>query len=232
MKIAVISANLGRFDLPHNENVPQSISCDYFMFTDENFPPRWNAMTPRLQAKIPKFFGWQLVPGYDYYLWIDGSATLTRSDSVQFFYNNCQGYDIVVFKHPRRPDIRQEHRYTRKGVKQKAEYLYKRYLNEQFNELYDEIKADKDFIDEALFLGGMFMYRNTSKIHQMFKEWWYFVSRYAVQDQLPFPYVLKKSGLKVHVLENHIKKDIPYISFAKHTRHSIPIDLRKTDMEI
>ncbi len=232
MKIAVISANLGGFDLSHSENIPQSIPCDYFMFTDENFPPRWNAMTPRLQAKIPKFFGWQLVPGYDYYLWIDGSATLASPDAVKFFYDHCLGYDIVVLQHPRRPDIRQEHRYTRKGVKQKADYLYERYLNEQFNELYDEIKTDKDFVDDSLFLGGMFMYRNTPEIQKMFKEWWYFVSRYAVQDQLSFPYVLKKSGVKVHVLPNYIKKEWPQLSFAKHTRHSIPIDSSKPDIEI
>ena len=215
MKIAIISANLGGFDAPR-EHAPQNTPCDYFTFTDDNFPPRFNAMTPRLQAKIPKCFGWQMVPGYDYYLWLDGNIILTRPDSAQFFYNNCKDYDIVVFRHRTHPNIRQETRYTRKGVKQKARYLYARYPNEFIGELYDEIARDGDFIDDTLLMGGMFMYRDTPEIRRMFRDWWYFISRYAVQDQLSFAYVLKKSGVRVNILPNETK-EIPYLTFARHT---------------
>lgn len=214
MKIAVISANLGGLD-QSTEHVPQSIAYDYFMFTDKNFPPRFNAMTPRLQAKIPKFFGWQLAPGYDYYLWIDGNMTLSNSDSLKYFYDNCQGYDVVVLKHPVRPDIRQEVRYTRKGIKQQAMYMVKRYTNELLKEQYDAIRSDKDFVDDFLVNGGVLMYRNTPKVQRMLKEWWYHVSRYIVQDQISFPYVLKKSGVKINIRPDDIRHCL-HVTIKRH----------------
>ncbi|MCK9351245.1 MAG: glycosyltransferase domain-containing protein [Candidatus Paceibacterota bacterium] len=214
MKIAVISAALGRVNrIP--THAPQSLSHDYFMFTDENFPPRDKSMTARLQAKIPKFFGWQLKPGYDYYLWIDSSLALSSPDSLEYFYDQCQGYDMVVLRHPTRPDIRQEARYMRKGFKQKSKYFTSRYEHEFLKEQYDAILDDKDFVDDLLVCGGIFMYRNTPEVQQMFKEWWYNVSRYIIQDQISFPYVLKKSGLKVNVLPD-IYHDCPYLAFRPH----------------
>ncbi|MCK9351244.1 MAG: glycosyltransferase domain-containing protein [Candidatus Paceibacterota bacterium] len=217
-KIAVLSANLGGFDHP-SFHVPQSLSHDYFMFTDENFPPRIHAMVPRLQAKIPKFFSWQMKPGYDYYLWIDGNLSLAHPDSLKYFYDQCQGYDIVVLKHPVRPDIRQEVRYTRKGVKQKSLYFMGRYPNELLKEQYEAILADKDFVDDLLVCGGIFMFRNTPEIQNMFKEWWYNVSRYIVQDQISFPYALKKSGVKIKVLPD-VFNNCPYLKAERHMFHS------------
>lgn len=183
-----------------NQHASQSMAYDYFMFTDKNFLPRFKAMTPRLQAKIPKFFGWQLAPGYDYYLWIDGSLTLSNPDSLKYFYDHGQGYDVVVLKHPTRPDIRQEVRYTRKGINQQSLYIKGRYDNELLKEQYGAIRADKDFIDDILLTGGIFMYKNVPEAHQMLKEWWYHVSRYIINDQISFPYVLKKSGLKINIM--------------------------------
>jgi len=214
--ICVISANLGGFDTPQ-AHVPQSIPCDFYTFNDGNFRPRFKAMTPRLQAKIPKFFGWQLLKGYEYYLWLDGHGVLTSPNSVRTFYEKLKDHDVVVIQHRTHPSIAHEYRYMRKGIKQKAEYIVARYENEHMRELYDEIRADTEYKDDAMVLGGMFMYRNTPAVRAMLKDWWYYVSRYAVQDQLSFVYVLKKSGLKINVLPNPIEtKILPYVSFGHH----------------
>lgn len=223
MKIAVISANLSSMDnVP--ENVPQSLPYDMFMYTDKNFPPRFNAMTPRLQAKIPKCFGWQMAPGYEYYLWLDSTLTLSNPDSLKYFYDKCLGYDIVVFKHPKRPDVRQEIRYTRKGIKQNgknpgSKYILARYENELLSELTAEIEGDKDFVDKMLVNGGVFMYRDTPAVRQMLKEWWYYISRYIVQDQISFPYVLQKSGIKINVISDAFN-EIPYLKYNGHRANS------------
>lgn len=203
MKIAVISANLSNMD-EVAENVPQSLPYDMFMFTDKNFLPRFNSMTPRLQAKIPKCFGWQMAPGYDYYLWLDSTLTLSTPDSLKYFIDNCKGHDVVVFKHPSHPNVRQEARYTRKGIKQEARYIVARYQNELLKEMMQEIEADKTFVDDLMVNGGAFMYKNTVGVHKMLKEWWYYISRYIVQDQISFPYVLQKSGLRVKVMPDTI----------------------------
>ena len=200
--IAVIQASLGGIDniTPH---VPQTIPYDYHLFTDENCPPR---LPPRLQAKIPKMFGWQLAPNYEYYLWLDGNISLNHSQTLQYFYDQIQGYDIVVVRHHRRPNIRQEIRYLRKGLREQSIYLVSRYDKELWQEQYAEICKDKEYVDDLLVIGGVFMYRNTPKVQAMMKEWWYHVSRYNVQDQISFPYVLKKSGLKIKVLDHDYTK--------------------------
>jgi hypothetical protein len=215
--ICVVSANLGGFD-GIQKHLDQSIACDFYTFTDENFRPRFKAMTPRLQAKIPKCFGWQILPGYEYYLWLDGHGVLTNPDSVKLFYDQCQDYDVVVIKHRTHHTIADEYRYTRKGIKQKAEYIVPRYENEHMRELVTEILGDPEYLDDCLVLGGMFMYRNTPRVHYMLKHWWYYVTRYAVQDQLSFIYVLKKSGLRLKIIPNPIEsKILPFVSFGQHS---------------
>lgn len=213
-KIAVVSASLGGFDTP-TEHVPQSMPHDYFTFTDEDFPPRFNSMTPRLQAKIPKCFGWQMVPDYDYYLWIDGNLTLTSRESLKYFYDNCQGYDIVVLKHPRRDTVRWEGGYLRRGLKEQSRYLVGRYANECLAEQMAEIESDKDFVDDILVNGGVFMYRNTPEVHKMLKEWWYHISRYLIMDQCSFAYALRKSGLRINI-RPITYNDCPYLAHRGH----------------
>lgn len=203
---AVIQVSLGGMD----NITPQP---NYFLFTDENFPPR-KSLTPRLQAKIPKMFGWQLVPGYDSYLWLDGNITLTR-EGQEHLTKELEGHDIVVLRHPTRPNIRQEVRYTRKGINQQSIYMLNRYQNEYLKELYEIIERDKDYVDDLLVIGGIFLYRNTPEVQEMMKEWWYYVTRYIVQDQISFAYVLKKSGLKVKVLNDDFK-DCKWITIKGH----------------
>ena len=61
MQTAIVTANLGNFDktVPY---VKQSVPYDFYKFTDDNFPPRYCSMTPRLQARLVKMFMWEMVP--------------------------------------------------------------------------------------------------------------------------------------------------------------------------
>ena len=201
MKIAVITSSLGGFDNvePH---VEQSLPFDYYLFTDENFPPRDKVMLPRLQAKIPKCFAWQMVPNYDYYLWIDGNLTLKHEDSLKYFLDNIKGYDLVTLKHPLRRNILQELNHIEKRVRMHSNYLASRYSNELFAEQYDVIKKDKDYVDDLLLIGGLFLYRNTPKVQKALKEWWYHISRFHICDQYSFVYTMRKANLKINALSD------------------------------
>lgn len=217
MKLAVVSASLGGFD-KETEQVEQTLPCAYHLFTDENFPPRTNAMLPRLQAKIPKMFAWQLLPDHDYYLWLDGSIKLADPNAAQYFYDQIQGFDVAVLKHETHVNVKHEWRYTKNGIYQKNRYLYPRYKDEFVYELFNVIKDDPDFVDDSLYIGGLFIYRNTPAVHEMMKNWWYFVSRYLIQDQVSWTYVLKKSGLKIKVLPTTLSQLYldGYITKEKH----------------
>jgi hypothetical protein len=213
-KTVVVSASLGGFDKQF-QNVPQSVPHDFHLFTDENFPPRDKSMSPRLQAKIPKCFAFELLPGYDAYLWLDGNLRFPHPESLRYYLDALEGYDLVVLRHPNRPNIRQEVRYTRKGINQQSNYILSRYPGEFLKEQYEVIEKDKRYVDDLLVIGGIFLYRNTPQVQAMLKEWFYYQTRYIVQDQISFPYVIKNSGVKYNVLED-VYDQTPYLTHIKH----------------
>jgi hypothetical protein len=218
MNVCVLSANLGGFDVPI-EHVKQTVKHDRIVFNDENFPPRRKAMTPRLQAKIPKCFGWQLAPGYDRYLWIDGNITMTNENTLKLFMEKCDDYDIAVLRHPGRTTIHWEGRYLERGLEQFSMYILGRYDGEYVRDQMKAVKDDTSYVDDLLVLGGVFMYKNTPEVHEVLKEWWYHITRYLIQDQLSWAYVLKKSGLNVNVTDiSHT--DGKYLSCRGHIAHS------------
>lgn len=212
MKIAVITASLGNFDTL-TEPVEQSISFDFYKFTDKNFFHRQCSMTPRLQARIPKMFSWQMIPGYDYYIWVDGSCTLSHFDSVKWFLEHCKNSDLAVFKHPNRKTIEEEATYLKKRLNMKCPYITPRYENELIDEQLTEIFSTK-YVDDKLFASTAFIYRNTEKVHEMMKNWWYHTSRYHSIDQLSLPYVVWESACVATIIpENYLK--IPYLQYVR-----------------
>ncbi len=198
-KIAVISANMGDFEKPV-DNVGQSVDYDFYRFTDENFRPRFRSIYPRLQSRIPKMFGWQMVPDYDFYVWMDASYSFLNPDSVKWFVSQCDGVDFATFKHPCRDTIQEEVDYIKISIKAANSYIRSRFRNELMDEQLAEIKTDPNYVDDCLFAGGTFVYRNNETIHKMMKEWWYHTSRYHINDQLSLPYVVKKSGCKYNLI--------------------------------
>lgn len=219
VKIAVITASLGNFDIIH-PYCKQSLPYDYYAFTDKNFPPRFNSMTPRLQARIVKMFGWQMVPLHDYYIWVDASCILSDKDSVKWFLEKCQGVDMAVFKHPNRGTIQEEADYLKERLKINDPYITSRYKNELIDEQLAEIKNNKGFSDQNLFASTAFVYRNIPKVQNVMKEWWYHTSRYHSIDQLSLPYVLMTQRCSVRIVpENYLK--IPYLKqVRKSMRHA------------
>ena len=212
MRVAVITANLGNFD-QLGENVPQSVEYDFHRFTDDNFPPRFCSMTPRLQARIPKCFAWQIVPDYEYYIWLDGSVILSNRDSVKWFLEQCDGVDIALFKHPERTTVQEEADYLKKRIEKGCKYITPRYKNELIDEQLSEIQSD-GFKDMFLFESRAFIYRNCLEMQRVLKEWWYHISRYHQVDQLSLPYVLWKSEIIFKCIPLNTKRN-PYISYVR-----------------
>lgn len=214
MRVAVITANLGSFDKPV-EHAEQSVACDFFHFTDENFPPRLNSMSPRLQARIVKMFGWQIVPGYDYYIWVDSSCALARPDSAKWFLDQCKDVDIAVFKHPHRNTIQEEADYLKERLKLEAEgkkglYILPRYENEDIDGQLGEVDPNAE-----LYASTAFIFRHSESVRSAMKEWWYHTSRYHSIDQLSLSHVL--AGLKIKVIpDNYLK--CKYLEYVRNRR--------------
>ena len=216
MKIAVLTANMGGFENVQ-EHVPQSIEYDLHRFTDENFPPRRCTMTPRMQARMAKMFGWQMRPGYDFYLWVDSSCILSKPDSLEWFVNQGRGVDLVTFKHPHRDTIQQEADYLKERLQKGCPYITERYENELIDEQLQEILGDKNYIDNRLFASTVMGYSLSDKMQGMLEEWWYHCSRYHSDEQLSLPYVADNFACKVNAIpENYMK--MPYLQFIRNKK--------------
>lgn len=207
MKIAVITANLGGFENKVVDNYPQSIKHDFFRVTDKEFPPRTASMSPRLQARIVKMFGWQMFPGYDVYIWHDSSVHLSHPQSIEWLLHQLGQRQIAVLKHPTRKTIQEEADYLKERLAKNCPYITPRYKNELIDEQLAEVNPK-----DPLYASTVFIYKPLAQ--ELLKEWWYHTSRYHSIDQLSLPWVLKKSGFGYKVIdENYLKS--PYIKYVR-----------------
>lgn len=212
MKRAILSANLGSFDKPV-EPVAQNVDFTYHCFTDKDFPPI-TGLTPRFQYRIPKLFGWQMFPGYDIYLWLDASMSLTREDSLQWFLNKLGDADMALFKHPWRNSIKEESDHIEEYLSKEDKYLTPRYKNGLHKEQLADIQKDKDYVDDKLFASTAFIYRDSEDVRDVLRMWWLHQSRYYTCDQLALPYVAR--GVTVNTIEDNLFKSKFITLVSKH----------------
>lgn len=211
VRILHISANSNNYHRDYSsENVEQVSSVvehNIVYLNDTNFPPRFNALHPRLQSKIPKMLAFELFPDYDYYLWTDSNITLKTSETLETIYNKCCENDIVLFKHHVRNFLHEEFSFMFENAS--LPYLEK-YINESFEEQLREYKRTcENFVELPLYEMGCFMYKNTETMRATLKEWFYQNARYSIQDQLSIPYVLDKFKPTIGILgENIVENDL------------------------
>jgi hypothetical protein len=219
-KIALLTANLSGIDgnlielIPPQE-LPSNSMLDIFTYDDKNFPPRINALHPRLQSKIPKMLGFEYHPGYDYYIWLDGSIQIHSSETVSWLITCCGDNDIALFRHPFRNSIRDELNYMVKLMQEGNAYLLDRYINEPMKDQVEMYESDTEFRDECLYALGAFVYNKSIIKKGILNNWFYHNARYSIQDQLSFPYLLSKHQIKISIIEKNIFQN-PYLAVVGH----------------
>ena len=221
MRICVSTANLGGIDatsmLHCPQTVPPSYTVDYAGYNDGNLAPRHNALHPRLQAKIPKMLAYELHPGYDYYVWIDGSILLHNAMSIAWLVEQCEGAEMALFRHPYRSSIKAEAEYCYAEMSAGNAYLVSRYADEPMLEQINAYLADPGFKDDRLFAGGVFIYSSAivAQTHNLMSDWFYHCARHSVQDQLSLPYLLQRHAIQVNTIEGNLF-DNPYFMVVGH----------------
>ena len=215
MKIAILSANLGKFDITAKEPVKQNTAHEvvFHRFTDEDFPPI-TGLTPRLQYRIPKLFGYEMFPGYDVYIWLDSSMSLLRDDSVEWLLQQLGDNDFALFRHPWRGTIKQEVEHIETKLKENNWYIVPRYKNGLHREFYDLI-CSNGYNDTNLYASNVFVYQANKVAKQTLQLWWYYQSRYFTCDQIHLPYVCELAKAKVYKIPDNVFK-IGYTSLVSH----------------
>lgn len=206
-RLAILTANLNSFDkvvAPVGQRLPEGIDqISYHCFTDSDFPPI-AGLTPRLQYRIPKFFGWQMFPDYDYYLWVDGSLTLTEDNAARWFMEQLGHADIAVFNHPWRKTIQEESDHIEDHLLKGKPYITARYANGLHKEQLADIQLDDNYTDDHLYASTAFLYKDSEELRDAMRLIWLHQSRYYTCDQLAFTYGLRNLAVKV-IDENPFK---------------------------
>ena len=219
MRLCHLTANLGNFDPivpPVPQTLPEGLELTYVALTDHDFPPRRMTMLPRLQARIPKMFGWEMVPGFDAYLWLDASFSLQSPASVAHIWAALQGVDVVTFLHPRRTTIAEEADFLRLSVSEGCRYVVPRYAGELVEAQVAAIPPE--YPDTVLYGTMLVAYWDRPHVRAMLQDWWLHTSRYHAVDQLAFPYVLWKHTCRVATLGRR-PYNMPDVTFVrKHHR--------------
>lgn len=220
MKVAILSANLGNFDVnakdPIAQDLPEGVTEVVFhRFTDEDFPPI-TGLTPRLQYRIPKMFGFDMFPGYDVYIWFDSSCSLRRADCVKWYLEQLGDDDMAFFRHPQgRATIKAEVDHIEDKLQNNHWYITPRYKGGLHKEFYNLISRDPDFKDEKLFASTAFIYKNNKASRKALRTWWFYQSRFFTCDQVALPYAIYRTGAKVKQMQEHLFK-IGYLSLVSH----------------
>lgn len=219
MKIAILTANLGNFDTPILHDVqrwPNGVhEIVNHIFNDDNFPPI-TGLTPRLQYRIPKMFGWEMFPDYDIYIWLDASMKLIHKDTISWLLLQLGNADMAFFKHPWRKTIKEETDHVEEKLREGNRYIAPRYKNGLHKEQYADAVRHKGFIDDRLYASTAFIYQDTQAVREFFNIWWFYQSRYYTVDQISLPFALYKSSVKVNIINEDIFNN-PYIAIgSKH----------------
>lgn len=210
--VRLLQANLGGIDtrVYHlTQRLPADIDYREYYWDDQSFPLRNASFMPRMQAKIPKVLGFELVePPADIYIWLDASFQMTE-DAVAWLLGELGEADFAIFKHPSRNSIALEADHLQKrlaGNVMRSSYIRERYANEWLSLQLKTYLDTPGFVDNRLFACGCFLYRPTPAVQDMMRAWWYHITRYHINDQLSFPFVLAQSQVAVHTINANIYK--------------------------
>jgi GT2 family glycosyltransferase len=141
---------------------------------------------PNRNAKIFKILSHKYFPEYEYSLWIDGNVRLLlpACDLIGAF---LQDADLAAFRHPERNCLYDE-----------AETCRTRGLDDnhtiaaQVNKYRSEGFPAKAGLMECTIL----LRRHCPAIEKFNEAWWEEICKGSKRDQISFPYVAKKMGLK------------------------------------
>jgi hypothetical protein len=215
---AVITGIYGTIDWPKPDPILQSVDCDYFMVTDNEYlrVPGWEMVYdppdgrhPRMQAKKPKLSPWKFLLGDPPWIWIDGSMEIASSHFVEeaLEASFAFGNPLAQWAHPDRICIYPEAdlsatlaKYDNTPVLEQADH-------------YARIGHPKDW---GLWATGLIVYNRP--LPYLADLWWAEMNQWGYQDQISQPVALRAAGLRPVNLPHDLRVN-PWIRLHSHLTH-------------
>lgn len=221
-KIAVITASIGSLDLYDPTEYLDQVDYHAFVTDDKvNVKDNWirhkapefstdPMFKGRRDAKLPKILPQLMVPGYEYYIWMDCTNRLICDPRIMIDKYLFQS-DIAGFHHPR-------------GCAYKELVICK----QNKIDTPENVDSTRKFLESQKFPKDFGLIENTCRIQrntplmlQMGLMWWELICRYSSRDQVTFPYVWWKLGFKPTIMPGKAqgKNDfMPLMRYGTHKR--------------
>ena len=218
-KIAVISSS---FDTNELYNPTEFLDkVDYHAFTDiPELEDNWirhhlpsfsviDEFSERRRAKLPKILPHLLLPGYEYYIWLDSTNKLAV-DPETIIKNHLNHHDLGCFLHTERDCVYEE-------IKKCASCGI---------DSVENLRGIAKFLVERKFpkKAGLIentcrIQRNTEQTRAMGLMWWELICKYSSRDQLSLPYVLHKLSIPVSILPGWAQGNNLYMPLWRRGTH-------------
>lgn len=136
---------------------------------------------PRLAAKRAKMLPFEFVDT-DMAVWLDGSAQVVDATFSAFCLDAADGVDLVAWNHPE----------DRNCLYQEAAYCWgwDKYRQWPIREQTEHYRAEGMPERFGLWACGTLVWRDTEAARTFGAAWWRENTRWSIQDQVSFPYLL------------------------------------------
>lgn len=194
-RIAVYTAIFGGVDDPKVQ--PPADGVDYILFTDKHIDaPGWKVVveeprydTPRMSAKWYKVFPYICLPEYRYTIFIDGSLQITNQNFAKEAVESIGDDGIGIWLHPDRNDVIEE------SLASKPMAKYENTTVIEQAESYDKEGLPRN---GGLWCTGTIARDNENqRMREAMFLYMKEMERWTYQDQISFPYIVWKMGLKI-----------------------------------
>ena len=220
-KIAVITASIGSLELKNPTQFLDQV--DYHAFVTKEFvdvKDNWirheaiefstdKQFNNRRNAKLPKILPQLVLPGYEYYIWIDCTNELI-CDPQKMIDTFLKDRDIACFVHT-----------VRSCAYAEIDVVIRTNLDELSN-----MKRTKQFLLDNKFPKNYGLPENTCRIQrntplmlQMGLMWWELICRFSSRDQVTLPYVFWKLNIDWSKIPGKAQGGNDYIPFYKIGNH-------------
>jgi hypothetical protein len=207
MKIAVITANVGGFDIP--KLIPnQTLEYDLVRIDDIELDG-----DNRHKAKLPKMQS-HLFSDADIHIWIDSSVQVKNENFVKYMVEQLADNDIAIGKHNLRDCAYSEMYYIIREIENGNKYLESRYNKSDLLAVNAFLRSNNFPERMGLWACGIFARYNNDKVNAIFDKWWESECKYLTIDQPMFSYFAQQ--MKVNTITWNTLIDNEYFKLIPH----------------
>lgn len=153
-----------------------------------------------------------LLPGYDFYLWMDArlSLSVTVAELIEIYSRESTDWDLVTFKHPRNVRVRDE----------VAEVEQEGLIDPSEVAEFEEFVGAAGLELSPMWETNLMLFRPTEASNLFFQNWWEVFERTPPRDQLSVLQAASLAPVKGRFFERGLTdaSNSAYVTKGKHLR--------------